>query len=176
LTRSEQVHQLQSDLDEAMSSYLIASQCLFQSPSSLLGIAKRWINHADKNQHISAIDAYDIALQALPQVAALSFDVQSRQEALAADSDGLAWDASRCAIRAGKLEKAIEFLEAGRSIFWTQVLSLRSPFNQLHDIELELADRMRELSTELELGSHRDVPIEIPDNQQKLFIALVKNG
>jgi tetratricopeptide (TPR) repeat protein len=135
LTRFEQRGQ-QSDLDEAMSSYLTATQYQFQSPSQVVfQIAKGWIRSADKNQHRSAIDAYEAALQALPQVAALSLDVQSRQEALAAGSDGLARDASRCAIRFGNLEKAIEFLEAGRSIFWTQVLSLRSPFINYKDID-----------------------------------------
>ena len=86
----------------------------------------------------------------------ISFDVQSRQEALAADSDGLARDASTCAIRMGDLDKAIEFLEAGRSVFWSQILSLRSPFNKLHDVDQKLATRMQEIATALELGSHRD--------------------
>ena len=46
-------------------------------------------------------------------MAALSLDVGSHHEALTAGSDGLAQDASRCAIRSGNLDKAIEFLEAG---------------------------------------------------------------
>ena len=160
----------QSDLDEAMSLFLTATQYLFQSPSQRLLISKSWILHADQNQHISAIDAYKAALQALPQVAALSLDVKSRQEALTADSDGLARDASRCAIRSGDIEKAIEFLEAGRSIFWSQVLSLRSPFDQLHKVSPELADKLQAIATALEIGSHRDVSAEILDNQKKLSI------
>ena len=158
------------DLDEAMSTYRTATQYLYQPPSRLLDTAKKWIQDAKRNEHISVSDAYDAALQALPQVAALSFDVQSRQEALAADSDGLARDASICAIRAGNLDKAIEFLEAGRSVLWTQVLSLRSPFNQLHDVNPELAGKMREISTALERGSHRDVSVETLDNRQKLSV------
>ena len=51
---------------------------------------------------------------------------------MTAGSDGLARDAARCAIRSGCLKKAIELLEVGRSIFWSQVLSLRSPFDQLY--------------------------------------------
>ena len=160
----------QIDLDEAMSTYRTATQCLVQPPSRLLDTAKKWIQHANKNEHISVIDAYDTALQALPQVAALSFDVQSRHEALAADSDGLARNASRCAIRTGNLDKAIEFLEAGRNIFWTQLLSLRSPFDQLHDADPKLANKMREIATALELGSHRDVSIEIHEIRQKLSV------
>ena len=158
----------QIDLEEAMSRYRAATKCLFQPPSRLLDIAKKWILDAKINEHISVIDAYDTALQALPQVAALSFDVQSRQEALAADSDGLARDASICAILTGDLDKAIEFLEAGRSVFWTQILSLRSPFNQLHDVDPKLASKMQEIATALELGSHRDASIETLDNRQKL--------
>ncbi|KAF8962316.1 CHAT domain-containing protein [Flammula alnicola] len=125
---------------------------------------------ADNHQHIRAIDAYEAALQALPQLAALSFDLQSRQEALSARSDGLARDASRCAIRTGDLVKAIEFLEAGRSIFWSQSLSLRSPFDQLHDIEPQLADKLRHIADALELGSHRDISADISDNRKKLSL------
>ena len=159
----------QTDLNEAMSLFPTATQYLFQSPSYHLHIAKKWIHCADRNQHISAIDAYEAALQALPQVAALSMDVESRQMALTG-SDGLARDASRCAIRSGHLDKAIEFLEAGRSIFWSQVLSLRSPFDQLHKVSPELADELQAIATALEIGSHRDVSAEILDNQKKLSI------
>jgi tetratricopeptide (TPR) repeat protein len=97
-----------SDLDEAMSLFLTATQYIFQFLSQRLQIAKNWICYADRNQHISAIDAYEAALQALPQMAVLSFNVKSRQEALTARSDGLARDASRCAIHSGHIDKAIE--------------------------------------------------------------------
>ncbi|KAF8970455.1 CHAT domain-containing protein [Flammula alnicola] len=155
-------------LEQAMCSFSAATQCLSQPPSRRLNIAKSWIRHADNHQHIHAIDAYDAALQALPQLAALSFSLQSRQEALSAGSDGLARDASRCAIRAGDLVKAVEFLEAGRSIFWSQSLSLRSPFDQLRDIEPQLADKLRHIADALELGSHRDISADISDNRRKL--------
>ena len=169
-TRFEEGGRLESDLDEALSLYRTATQCRSQPPSDLFNFARKWIHYADRNEHISAINAYNTALQVLSQVAALGFDVQFRQEALAADTDGLARDASRCAIRAGNLEKAVEFLEAGRSIFWTQILSLRSPLDQLHDIEPELAYKMQGIAIDLELGSHRDVAVENLNNQQKLSI------
>ena len=168
-TRFEQGGQ-QSDLDEAMSLFLTATQYSFQSPSNRLRIARRWIHCADRNKHSSAIDAYEASIQALPQVAALSLDVASRQDSMTAGSDGLARDAARCAIRSGCIDKAIELLEAGRSIFWSQILSLRSPFDQLHKIAPELADKLRNIATMLEIGSHRDVFSEILDNRKKLSI------
>ena len=156
-------------LDQAMSLFLAATQCLSQSASHRLQIAKTWIHYADNiYQHSSAIDAYNAALQALPHLAALSLDIQSRQKALTDRSDGLARDASRCAIQARNLGKAIEFLEAGRTIFWSQLLSLRSPFDELCTIAPELADQLQHISTALELGSYRNMSIELPDNHMKL--------
>jgi len=153
-----------------MSLFLATIQYSFQSPSNCLRVARRWICCADRNQHCSAIDAYEAAIQALPQVAALSLDVASRQDSMTAGTDGLARDAARCAICSGHIDKAIELLEAGRSIFWSQVLSLCSPFDQLHKIAPELADKLRNIATKLEIGSHRDVFSEILDNRKKLSI------
>ena len=70
------------DLGEAMSTYRSATQCLFQPPSHLFDTAKKWIQHASRNEQSSVIDAYDTALQGLPQVAALSFDVQFQLEGI----------------------------------------------------------------------------------------------
>ena len=98
-----------------MSLFLTATQYPFQSPFSRLYIARRWIHCANRNQHSSAIEAYEASIQALPQVAALSLDVASRQDVIGG-SDGLARDAARCGIRSGHKDKAIELLEAGRSI------------------------------------------------------------
>ncbi|PPQ92057.1 hypothetical protein CVT25_007488, partial [Psilocybe cyanescens] len=163
----------QHDLDEAMSFFSASTHYLFQPPSQRLNFAKTWIRLAVQSQHSSAIHAYETALQALPQLAALSLDVQSRQNALTTGTDGLARDASIYAILSGNLDKAIEFLESGRAIFWSQVLSLRSPFHQLRNIEPngpELADRLQDIANELENGSHRDATAKLLDNRKKLTI------
>ncbi|PPQ86284.1 hypothetical protein CVT25_005505 [Psilocybe cyanescens] len=160
-------------LDEAMSFFSAAAQYLFQPPSHRLNFSKRWIALAVQSQHSSAIHAYETALQTLPQVAALSLDVQSRQKALTTGTDGLARDASICAILSENLHKAIEFLEAGRGIFWFQVLSLRSPFHRLRKIVPNgpgLADRLQDIANELENGSHRDATAGLLDNRKKLTI------
>jgi hypothetical protein len=72
-------------LDQAMSSFFSATQCLSQSASYHFQIAKTWIHYADViYQHSSAIDAHNAALQALPQLAAFSLDIQSCHKALTA--------------------------------------------------------------------------------------------
>ncbi|KDR69599.1 hypothetical protein GALMADRAFT_145339 [Galerina marginata CBS 339.88] len=164
-------------LDEAMSAFFAATQSLSQSPAQRLKIAKAWIRSAKKYQHARELEAYTAALEALPHLAALSMGLQARHEALGRGGiDGLARDASTCAIRAGDLHKAIEFLEAGRTILWSQVLSLRSSFDQLDDIAPGLAQKLRGVARTLEAGSHRDASTSVPteisvlDNQKKLAV------
>ena len=104
----------------------------------------------------------------MPELAALGLDVQSRQESLVNETDGLAREAAGCAIRVGDLAKAVEFLETGRSVFWSQFLTLRSPFDQLDDVAPELAMDLRAISKELETASHRDKSVEDMNNLRKL--------
>jgi hypothetical protein len=157
------------DLDQAMSLFFAATQCPSQIASQRYTIAITWIYFADFiYQHSSAFDAYNVALQTLPQLAALNLDIQSRQKTLSATSDALARDASKCAIQAGNLGKAIEFLEAGRTVFWSQLLSVRSPFDELQKISPELANQLNYISTALELGSYRNMSVELLDNKMRL--------
>jgi len=60
--------------------------------------------------------------------------LQARQQALASGSDGLARDAAACAIRLVQYGEAVELLEAGRGVFWSQALQLRTPMADLHDM------------------------------------------
>ncbi len=65
----------------------------------------------------------------------------------------------------GHLDKAVEFLEGGRAVFWSQALHLRSPFDKLLDISPELGERLHATAMELERGSHRKAFDGILDNR-----------
>jgi len=160
----------QGHLNEAMDVFLSATQCINQPAALHLSIAQMWIKQGIIHRHTSVINAYEAALQALPKLAALSFDLKSRQEGLFENTDGLARDASRFAIQAGKIDKAIQFLEEGRAVFWSQFLSLRSPFEQLKDIAPKLADKLQDTAYALELGSHRNTLASISDNWQNFVV------
>ncbi|KAJ7114067.1 CHAT domain-containing protein [Mycena epipterygia] len=119
---------------------------------------KSWATYATRIQHSSALEAYSKAIELLPQAAVLDLDVSSRQKALTAiRSDGIASDAAACAIRVNELGKAIEFLEAGRSIFWQQALQLRTSLDDFHLAHPELGRRAADIMRKLERGSHRDL-------------------
>ncbi|KAJ7631531.1 CHAT domain-containing protein, partial [Mycena rosella] len=111
-----------------------------------LKAATTWAQHADKNNHDSALEAYETSVELLPQ------------QALTLKSTiGLATDAAACASRLNEIGKAVEFLEAGRSVFWSQALQLHTSLDDLEAVHPELAERIRNISKELEVGSHRAV-------------------
>ncbi|KAJ7107528.1 CHAT domain-containing protein [Mycena epipterygia] len=117
-----------------------------------------WALEADKRNHDSALEAYETFVELLPQQAMLGLDIHSRQKALTLNSNiGLVSDAAACAARNNSIGKAIEFLEAGRSVFWSQALQLHTSLDELQSAHPELATRISDISKQLELGSHRDV-------------------
>ncbi|KAJ7606437.1 hypothetical protein B0H17DRAFT_1119610 [Mycena rosella] len=104
------------------------------------------------------LEAYETSVELLPQQAMLGLDIQSRRKALTLDlTIGLATDAAACASRLNEIGKAVEFLEAGRSVFWSQALQLHTSLDDLEAVHPELAERIRNISKELEVGSHRAV-------------------
>ncbi|KDR76437.1 hypothetical protein GALMADRAFT_445475 [Galerina marginata CBS 339.88] len=157
-----------SHLNESMILLSEAARSISQSSSQRFRRARSWAHHANMFQHRSALEAFDTALGILPELAALGLDVQSRQDSLLNETDGLAREAAGCAIRAGNSAKAVEFLETGRSVFWSQFLTLRSPFDQLAEVAPELAMDLRTISKQLDAASYRDKSIENTNNQQKL--------
>ena len=86
----------------------------------------------------------------LPQVAWHGQDQRTREEHLAGWT-GLAADAAACAVIAGQHRRAVELLEAGRSLIWTQELNLRSDLSRLTERDPSLAAELEHARTDLDL-------------------------
>ena len=134
------------DLDKAMEAFRVAVNCETAPAFLRFRSAKLWASHADASGHQSALEAYQAAIELLPRLAMLGLDVLSRQQALASGSDGLARDAAACAIRSYQYGKAVELLEAGRAVFWSQALRLRTSVSDLHDVAPALAEQLTHTS------------------------------
>jgi hypothetical protein len=98
------------------------------------------------------LDAFSAAVELLPRIAMLSMDVLSRQRVLTFNTNGVVCQA----IRSGQHVKAIELLEAGRGVFWSQALQLRTPMTNLRDVAPKLEQKLRRISSALEQGSFLD--------------------
>ena len=162
---------ISSEDDAAASRYRDAGAALFKKGatsayapvSTKFMIAKTWAAQTEYYGHPTALEAFSYSISLLPLLAALNAGLELRQQRLMGGTrgasnenlrtDGLAIRAAGCAIRAGKLEEAIELLEEGRAVFWTQAMQVRSP---MHDLETEypdMAEKLRKLGKGLEAGS-----------------------
>jgi tetratricopeptide (TPR) repeat protein len=89
----------------------------------------------------TATDGYAKAVALLPLLTWRGVSRGSR-ERLLADRHGLATNAAACAIAAGRLEHAVELLESGRAVLWSQLLETRTDVTALREAHPELAARL----------------------------------
>ncbi|KAI0938327.1 hypothetical protein AcV5_000032 [Taiwanofungus camphoratus] len=99
----------------------------------------------------SLVEDYQQTIHLLPQVAYFGLDIGSRLRVLKL-SERLANDGAAHALVIEKPQTAIEMLEEGRAVFWTQALRLRTLFDKLPS---QISDELRSLSRQLELDSYR---------------------
>ncbi|KAG0691835.1 hypothetical protein DFH29DRAFT_883623 [Suillus ampliporus] len=120
-----------SDQDEIFRLYLQLSGLSHAITRHDLSAAKSWAAAAEKMEHESALLAYQIALKFLDQrVARLSSSLRHFDIVRKATSS-LATDAFSCAVRRGALTTAVELVEQGRAVFWTQLARFRTPIDEL---------------------------------------------
>ncbi|MFD9195007.1 CHAT domain-containing protein [Streptomyces phaeochromogenes] len=96
-----------------------------------------------------ALTPWSTAIELLGQAAWRGLPRADREARLARWS-GLASQAAECAIRAGRPGRAVEFLEQGRSILWSQTLQTRDEVAPLDARAPELAARLRKVGAALE--------------------------
>ena len=126
------------------------------SPSIRYRSALIWSSICAKFGRTDAIEAYTIAVELLPRLVWAGLPNDLRLRSLAVQGIGLASSAAATVIQyypEVKLERSVEMLEAGRSIFWTHFLQLRTPFDQLAQIDAKLAEDLAQTSKEIEAGS-----------------------
>ncbi|KAJ7642502.1 CHAT domain-containing protein [Mycena polygramma] len=161
------------DLDQACALFKEATAYLFSSPSTQLRHAHSWARNAASYKHDSALVAYTTAIELLPRTAALHLDLPSRREILStASAIDLASEGASCAIERGEFNIAVELLEAGRSVFWSQALHLQTPLDTLATMHPDLAAKLADISRQLEKASFRDVSISratFADSQHEIM-------
>ncbi|KAG1741408.1 CHAT domain-containing protein [Suillus paluster] len=152
---------LSPDLDESFRLYLQLSEVSHAVSLSDLVTVKSWVTHAERLHHGSALTAYQTTLSFLDQhVAALSsssrhFDV------IRETTSSLAMDVLSYCVRHGSFATAVELVEQGRAVFWTQLARFRTPLDELFvsgDTGAALAAEFQQLS--FRLRAVLDVPAE----------------
>lgn len=143
----------------------------FNLPRSRLREAKKTMNvvesemksgREDTTWDLTILEAYSRIIELLPQVAHLGLDPISRLRELA-ETEHLCRIAATRALLLSQLPYAVEILEEGRNLFWTQALRLRSTdlFTDLPDEERrhfeELLEALNTSASETRHGNQPDL-------------------
>ncbi|KAG1763225.1 TPR-like protein [Suillus occidentalis] len=139
----------------------------------------RWVRHADQHRHGTELEAYGTSMQLMDAYMSATASVSSRHRAMQDFPRTLAVNAASCALRSGDVCRAVELLEQGRTIIWTQMTRLRTPLDilQTHsDHAAALMKRFRDLSSLLDRppASHADgtqsVDVEAEDTRYRRLV------
>ncbi|KAJ7265295.1 CHAT domain-containing protein [Mycena rebaudengoi] len=150
-----------------------ASTCTYSAAPGRFSAAAQWTKWAMEYQHSSALDAYRTRIYMLPELAAFFLNLKSRQRVLTkGEITSLSSTSATCAIGLKQPNVAVEFLEASRSIFWSQALNLRSPVDELASVRSDLAMNLRALSRQLEQASFRETSEEFSTATQSQLISV----
>ncbi|PVF92339.1 hypothetical protein CPB86DRAFT_195532, partial [Serendipita vermifera] len=153
LDRFNRFHDV-NDAEIAVTRFSAAAISPDGPPSDRFQAADSWIKLASCINHDSLLTAYGCALDLMPLVAWLGLPMADRHQHLVRIG-GIARDAAAAAISAEQYDKAVEWLEQGRSIVWTQILQLRTPVDQLREVDPGLADRLLRVSRLLDRGTQQ---------------------
>ncbi|KAF8840585.1 hypothetical protein BDN67DRAFT_1011322 [Paxillus ammoniavirescens] len=118
-------------LHSAMGSFDAATA--FPSSNLLLRLklCMSWIKHAEHHHHSSALDAYARSLEFLDSHLSATASLSARHQARMDFPTNLSVDAASCALRYGDIGQALELLEQGRTMLWTQMARFRTLLDQL---------------------------------------------
>ncbi|EJC99359.1 TPR-like protein [Fomitiporia mediterranea MF3/22] len=138
--------------DECIQLLEHASVHRFSSLIGRLKIADLWAKIARKYSHHTTSNAYREAMMLLQRILVISPSLPAQHDFLNEKSDyiSLALDAVAYAVDKNRLEEAIEILEQGRGLLWSQMRGLRAPLDGLAEVNKELADRFSDISCQLE--------------------------
>ena len=147
-----------ADGSAAISHLHSAAICSVGSPTVQLDAALKWARSAVIFHHSSALQAYTVVFDHLPQVAWMGQTILARHSKLISIGN-IASEAAAAAISAAQCDTALEWLEQGRSVVWNQLLQLRTPVDVLREEQPTLANDLLRVSTALEHASNRGVSI-----------------
>jgi CHAT domain-containing protein len=142
------------DLDEAVDGWIQACSAPHAPVTARLIAAREWGQAAARKWGpAAAVTAYTIAVDLLPLLAWRGIEQHDQQRLLDGYATAVARDGAACAIAADRLDLAVELLEAGRAMHWSQLLGTRTDLTGLSQHAPDLARQLRDCRTLLDESS-----------------------
>ncbi|KAG9079777.1 hypothetical protein FRC06_007478 [Ceratobasidium sp. 370] len=157
-------------IDNAFRHFKQAALLSIGDPKYLFRAAWSWATLAVSHSQFDPLPAYSRAMKLVPQVAWLGAAVEQRFGHIVS-MGAISAEAAAIACSVGEHDVALEWVEAGRSIVWRQMLQLRTPFDDIAVVNPVLAGRMKRVSLELNRMSIRstddlDMDLDGPSAEQ----------
>jgi tetratricopeptide (TPR) repeat protein len=138
------------DLDTALDCWQRACTAPVGIPGIRLAAAQNLgVSAAEAGRTREGAEGFAQAVALLPEVAWQGVDRASRERQLA-HWHGLAANAAACALDDNRTDLAVELLEQGRSVLWSQALALRSDLSRLVSASPQLAERLSAIRASLD--------------------------
>ncbi|KAG1859843.1 TPR-like protein [Suillus subluteus] len=166
-------------LNAAMHHFKAAAHVVSGSLLHHLQASLRWIHHASQYSHGTELEAYATSMQLLDTYMSVTASVSSRHNTMKEFPITLAVDAASCALRSGDVHHAVELLEQGRTLIWTQMTRLHTPLDSLQTCgnhAVALMKRFRDLISLLDKppASHPEgtprVDVEAEETQYRRLV------
>ena len=141
------------DYEESIRLLKQAAANTFASSLTRLQAAQQWKMYARRHDHGTTLTAYRTALELLQRALTVGHSLNTRHAFLTSSGEfqTLGVDAASYAIEQGDLNVAVELLEEGRAILWSQMRGFRTPLDDLERVNKTLAQRFRAVSHDLEV-------------------------
>ena len=116
---------------------------------------------------VAALGVYSGAFELLPLLAWRGISDGDRRHLLDGGAASLARDAAGCAIAAGDLPQAVEFLEQGRGVLWAQLLDGRTDLTDLEHAHPDLARQLHDCRAVLDQPTTGQRPDAAADDARR---------
>ncbi|KAH7909374.1 TPR-like protein [Hygrophoropsis aurantiaca] len=145
-----------ANLDMALQYHELASTAIICGSWPQFQYSLAWVTVAERFDHVSALNAYRASLGNLDRHAISRSSIVLRHELLKSTPSSLSADSASCALRQHKPDTAVELLEQGRGVIWTQMANLRTPLEHLRGVSAlgeRLATDLQRISLQLDKSS-----------------------
>ncbi|QRW23791.1 CHAT domain protein [Rhizoctonia solani] len=149
-------HEYRYQKSQEESSYMNATECyrkasltLSSRPLDKFDAARRWARLARSSSRSDCLEAFGVAMGLVPQVVWLGVTL-SQQYREVQSIGRFASEAAAAAITHKEYSKALEWIEQGRSVVWSQLLRVRDPLESLHKQHPSLGEELKEIAKKLD--------------------------
>ena len=169
-----------TDMEESISNFRLSSLSLRGLPITRITGSFQWAHLAHMFGNLeSAFEAYDQAMRLLPQVAWIGLNAIAQLKELNSNiQTALGCNAAACMISLAQAEhhnsqchlgRAIELLEQGRSILWSQTSNFKRDLEDLQGIDSDLAIDLNNAGKFLAQGCFRDPKDPLSEADAQLY-------